>query len=300
MINFHQTWTELPQDEKVEFRDRVIAAVQEIYPHYIVRPREPENADVFFVGNKQDDVRITVPLRDLYIRFSSTGKTHEDLKETIFAEYTGMLNLADDAAIIEEMPEFKWIDVREFVRPQHVRNNELAGDNISFAFGADVSTALIISRPQDQLAYAITQEMLDSWDMELNDVFTVAMDNLANISDGLEIVGVKTPHDELWNEKGAEWSSTCLLLPNMRQLLAETFGVSRYRFGIPSRHRFYAWTDIDDEQRQLDMKAKLEQAMETLPKALTSTIYEVDAQGQISIVKPQPGETPLGEQGNEA
>lgn len=292
MINFNHTWTELTPDEKIEFRDMTIAAVQEIYPHYIIRSLEPDNGDAFFVGNKQDDVRITVPLRDLYIRFSSTGKTHEDLKETIFVEYAGMLNLADDAAIFEEMPEFKWIDVREFVRPQHVRNNELVGERISFPFGADVSTALIISLPQDQINHFISQEMLDSWDMEVNDVFKVAMDNLADISDGLEIVGMKTPHDELWNNNGAEWSSTCLLLPNMRHLLAESFGVSPYRFGIPSRHRFYAWTDIDDEQRQLDMKAKLEREMESLPKALTSTIYEVDTQGQISIVKPQPGEPP--------
>lgn len=92
-MNFQHTWTELPPDEKVEFRDRVIAAVQEIYPHYIIRSREPDNGDAFFVGNKQDDVRITVPLRDLYIRFALTGKTHDDLKETIFVEYAGMLNL---------------------------------------------------------------------------------------------------------------------------------------------------------------------------------------------------------------
>ena len=287
MIDYQKSWAMLDVNERIKFRDRVIAAVQEIYPHYIVRPFEAGDSDRFFVGNKQDDVRITAPLRDLYIRFCLSGKEDEDLKETIFTEYAGMLNLADDAAIIEEQQEFTWSDAREYVRPELVRNDEMREDTLHLPFGADVSTVLIIDRPQDQMNYFISQKMLDLWDMTLEDVYKVAMDNLGTISDGLEIVGTRTPHEELWNDKGHEWSSSCLLLPNMRNLLAETIG-SPFRFAIPSRHRFYAWIDIDDEQRQSKMIAKLEREIDLWPKYLTTTIYEVDTQGQISIVKPQP------------
>ncbi|HMT09940.1 MAG TPA: hypothetical protein PKA82_18285, partial [Pyrinomonadaceae bacterium] len=83
MSDSHTPWNELPFNEMAAFRDRVIAVVQEIYPHYIVRPIEDDIAEGFFVGNKQDDVRMKVPLRDLYIRFNLTERTDEDLKETI-------------------------------------------------------------------------------------------------------------------------------------------------------------------------------------------------------------------------
>lgn len=276
-------WKDLPLDQMAAFRDRVIATVQEIYPHYIVRPVEPHLADVFFVGNKQDNVRVTVPLRDLYIRFNLSERTDEDLKETIFAEYAGMLNLADDAEIIEEQYEPTWDDVKQYSRPQHRKMTELSGTHIVMPFGEDVCTILIIDRPQDQISYIIDQQMLDRWDKTFDDVYKIAMGNLSTMADGLEIVGTMTPHKKLWNELGTEWASVSLLLPNMRYTLAETIG-SPFRFAIPSRHRFYAWVDLDDAEHQAAMKAQIEQEIEQWPNSLTTTIYEVDTQGNISIV----------------
>lgn len=287
MSDSQTNWNELPFDQMAAFRDRVIATVKEIYPHYIVRPVEPHIAEGFFVGNKQDNVRMTVPLRDLYIRFNLTERSDEDLKETIFSEYAGMLNLADDVAEIEEQYEPTWNDVLKYARPQHRRMSELVGPHIVMPFGQDVCTTLIIDRPQDQIVYTINQEMLDRWVESFEEVFKIAMDNLSNMADGLEIVGTVTPHQKLWNESGVEWASVCLLLPHMRYTLAETIG-SPFRFAIPSRHRFYAWVDLQNEEHQAAMKAQIEQEIEKWPNALTTTIYEVDTQGNISIPNPQP------------
>ena len=75
MINYQKVWATLDIDEKMAFRDRTIKAMQEIYPHYIVRPWEPTEADFFFVGNKQENVRVRVPLKDLYAWYSTSAKT---------------------------------------------------------------------------------------------------------------------------------------------------------------------------------------------------------------------------------
>ncbi len=274
-------------DEKIAFRDRVIKAVQEIYPHYIVRPLEGSEADRFFVGNKQDNVRVKVPLRDLFVRFSASGKSHEDLKDAIFAEYAGMLNMAEDVSVATDVPEFTWNDACELSRLQHVRLDEIPEGKLHFPFGDEVVTALVIDRPNEGVMYWITQEMLDSWGKTMDELFKQAMENLAGLADGIEIVGTKTPREELWPDKGQGFASTCLLIPSLRYLIAQTIG-SPFRFGIPSRHRFYAWIDIEDENYQIEMKAKMERELDRWPSALTSKMYEVDTQGQIKLVKPQP------------
>ncbi|MBK8464965.1 MAG: hypothetical protein IPL32_03970 [Chloracidobacterium sp.] len=292
MINYQKVWAGLAHEEKIAFRDRAIKAVQEIYPHYIVRPVEPGDADRFFVGNKQDNVRVTVPLRDLFARFSITGKTHEDLKDAIFNEYAGMLNMAEDVSVATEIPEFTWDDVKGDVRLQHVRLNEIPEGKLHYPFGDEVVTALVIDRPEQTIMYWITQEMLDSWGKTMDELFKQSMENLTDLSEGIEIVGTNTPRKELWPEKGQPFVTTCLLLSPLRYLIAQTIG-SPFRFGIPSRHRFYAWIDIEDENYQIEMKAKMEREMDRYPSALTSKIYEVDTQGQIKLVKPQPEIPPV-------
>lgn len=293
MINYQKVWATLDLDEKIAFRDMTIKAVQEIYPHYIVRPLEPHDADRFFVGNKQDNVRVKVPLRDLFARFSVTGKSNADLKDAIFNEYAGILNQAEDVSVAMDMPDFTWNDVRDHARPQHVRLNEIPDGKIHYLFGDEVVTALVFDRPQEGVMYWITKEMLARWERTEEELFKEAMENLAELADGIEIVGTNTPRHELWPEKGPQFASTALLLPSLRYLIAQTIGGSPYRFGIPSRHRFYAWIDIDDENYQREMKAKMERELDRYPSYLTSKIYEVDTKGQIQLVKPQPEIPPV-------
>ncbi len=292
MINYQKVWATLDLEEKMVFRDRAIAAVQEIYPHYIVRPLEPGDGDRFFVGNKQDNVRIKVPLRDLYARYSTTGKTIEDLKDAIFKEYSGMLNMAEDAELVAEQPDVAWNDIKDQVRLQHVRTEELPEGKLHYPFGQDVVSALVIDHPNESLLYWINQEMLDSWGKTQDELFAVAVENLTDLADGLAIVGTMTPRKEIWPEQGLAIASTSLLISSFRYSISQTLG-SPFRFGIPSRHRFYAWADIEDDNYQIEQKAKMEREMDRYPSPLTSTIYEVDDKGQISVVKPQPEVPPV-------
>jgi hypothetical protein len=295
MINYQKTWATLDIDEKMAFRDMTIKAVQEIYPHYIVRPMEPTEADCFFVGNKQENVRIQVPLRDLYIRFSATGRSRSDLKDTIFEVYAPTLNRADDYTVAIEVPEFTWSDVRDYAKPQHVRTLEVHDTlgHIYYPLGAEVVTALAMERPQDDVAYFITREMLTGWDKSEEELFKEAMDNLSDLAQNMAFVGSKTPRTELWNEMGTGFASTCIMLGGVRRLIADTMGVPSFRFGIPSRHRLFCWGDITDENYQREMKARMEREMAQMPYPLTSMIYEVGANGEMSIVKPQPVVPPV-------
>ncbi|MBV9240525.1 MAG: hypothetical protein JO314_00825 [Acidobacteria bacterium] len=287
MIDFKRVWTSLSLDEKIAFRDRAIKAVQEIYPHYIVRPLSPGDAERFFVGNKQENVRAQVPLRDLFARYSISGKTHDGLKEAIFSEYTGVLNHIEDASLVAEEPDLSWNDIKDVVRLQHVRNEQIPAGKLHLPFGDEVASAYVIDRPREGLMYWVTDELRETWGVTAEDLLKLSMENLAHLADGMDFAGLETPHQELWNHEGLPFASTCLLIAPIRYLIAQTIG-SPYRFGIPSRHRFYAWTDIEDEKFQIEMRAKMQREMDRYPSPLTSKIYEVDTQGQIKLIKPQP------------
>ncbi|MEQ1646617.1 MAG: hypothetical protein ABL959_24395, partial [Pyrinomonadaceae bacterium] len=140
--------------------------------------------------------------------------------------------------------------------------------------------------------YWVSPAMIEGWEKTQDEVFKEAFDNLEDLAEGIEIVGTNTPRRELWPEKGIHAASTCLLLPSLRYLIDQTIG-SPFRFGIPSRHRFYAWVDIEDEKCQIEQKAKMHREMDRYPSPLTSNIYEVDTQGNISLVKPQPQIPPM-------
>ena len=286
MIDYRQVWTTLGLEERLAFRDRSIRAVQEIYPHYIVRAVTPGDGERFFVANKQDNVRMTVSLRDLFVRWSTSGKTHEALKEAIFNEYTGVLNMAEDVSATVE-PDFAWDDIKDEVRLQHVRLDEIPEGKLHMPFGDEVVTAYVIDRPDEGLMYWVTDDMRVMWDVTAEDLLKRSMENLARLAHGIQFAGLETPHQELWSHEGHGFASTCLLISPIRYLIAQTIG-SPFRFGIPSRHRFYAWTDIDDENFQIKMKAKMQREMDRYPSPLTSKIYEVDTQGQIKLLKPQP------------
>src|SRR5687767_15291846 len=195
MINYQKVWANLDIDEKIAFRDMTIKAVQEIYPHYIVRPMEPTEADCFFVGNKQENVRIQVPLRDLHIRWSATGRSKADLKDMIFEVYAPTLNRAEDYSVAIEVPDFTWGDVRDYAKPQHVRTAEVIDTlgHIYYPFGAEVATAIVMERPQDDVAYFITREMLAGWERTEQELYKEAMDNLGDLAENMAMVGTITP-----------------------------------------------------------------------------------------------------------
>lgn len=292
MINYQKNWFNISIEEKIAFREKVMAAVRELYSHMNVRSAEAGDVDHFLIENKENTVRITAPLRDVYYRFMISAKTTDDLKTTIIEEFGAVINKTDDPEELAKEPEFAWIDIKDLVRLQLLRIENIPAYTIDLPFGGEVAAAFIIDKRDEELSYFIKPAMLDSWNMTQDELYPVAMANLSSLASGFEIVGTHTPRKEMWNEDGAPFSSTSLLLPSMRELLAQNVGLP-FRFGIPSIFRFYAWADIADEKYQIEMKAKMERELKRLPHPLSDMIFEVDEKGQISVVKPQPVVPPV-------
>ncbi len=289
-INYRKTYDNLSYEEGIEFRDLTIKVMLEIYPHYIIRPLEPQNPDIVFITNKQDNVKIHFPLHDLYARFSTTGRTKNDLKETLLEAYADMLKMAEDASVIRDDSKLTWTEVCDFVRPRFARREEFRNveDYAHYPFGEEVVTAFVIDdREDEQLVTWINNQMLERWNISKEDLMKKAMENFAGMCSGLEFVGTPPPRGFLRTDSSLDLAATAILIGGIRKMIAETIGVP-FRFGIPSRFIFFCWFELDDEEFQVEMKAMMEREFSRLPSKLTTNIYEVDENGQMKQLKNQP------------
>ena len=289
-INYKKTYETLSYEEGIEFRDLTIDVIQEVYPHYSIKPFEPQSPDVIFVTNQEDNVRIQFPLRDLYTRFSQTARTRTDLKDTILKDYAHVFKKIDDVEYFQNLSDPEWAEARDSVQPRLTKIEDLPGELelfVNFPFGEGVVTALIIYNSDEDMISWVRKEMLEKWGVTIEELYKKAIDNLADISEGMELVGKGKPHDYLWNETGRDYSASVILLGGMRYLIAQTIG-SPYRFCVPSNFVIYSWAELEDENFQIEMKAMMEREHSRLPGRLSTNIYEVDEKGQIKQVKDQP------------
>lgn len=289
-INYKKTYETLSYEESIEFRDLTIKVMREIYPHYIIQPLEAMNPETILITNKQDNVRITFPLYDLYARFSTTGKTKNDLKETLLNAYASMLKMAEDASVIRDDSKLEWLEVKDFVRPRFARRDEFTEveDFVYYPFGEDVVTAFVIDdREAEQLVSWVKNSMLEKWNIAKDDFMKKAMENFAKMCNELEMVGTMPPRGFLRSDSSLDIAATAILIGGIRHMIAENVG-KPFRLGIPSRFVFFAWGELEDEEFQTEMSAMMKREFSRLPSKLTTNIYEVDEKGQIKQLKDQP------------
>lgn len=289
-INYQKTYDTLGHDERLEFQALATKVILEIYPHYRVSPVEAQNADAIYITNQDDNVRIQFPLRELYTRFITTSRTKIDLKETILKDFADMFKTIEDTEYFMNLTDPEWSEAKKYVQPRLTGLRELPDDYEKYVhvpFGEGIVTCFSIFSPQEKLVTRITNEMLEKWEITFDDLYKQAMENFADVTHGMEIVGTGKPRAYLWNEVGYEYAATSLLQGGMRYLIAQTIG-SPYRFGIPSSHVFYCWTEFDDEEFQIEMRAMMEREYKRMPSRLSTNIYEVDETGNIKQLKNQP------------
>lgn len=290
-INYKKTYETLSYEEGIEFRDLTIKTIQGIYPHFVVTPAEPQNPDVIYVANQENNVRVVCPLRDLYKHFMNTAMTNHDLKEIILNNFSHIFKQIDEFDIEEIDREKSWLEVRDFVYPRLTKIVEFDDDLeqfVYFPFGEDLATVLVIMPPEKEgIIRQIRKEWLEKWDISVDDLHKQAMDNFGTLTDGMAIVGTAKPKGIMWNEKGEEYAASSILLGGMRYLISQYVG-SPYRFGIPSSFAFYCWSELDNQEFQIEMRAMIKRQFETMPASLTTNIYEVNEKGEIKLVKDIP------------
>lgn len=289
-INYQKMYETLSYEEGIEFRDLTIRTIQEIYPHYNVTPFEAQNPDFIMITNQDDNVRIQFGLRDLYTRFVKTSGTPFELKETILNSYAAMFKQIEDAEQFIDESEPEWVDAKGYIQPRLARIDRFSEgieSYVTIPFGADLVTTFNIYLPEAELVKRISKDLLEKWDVSFEELYKKAMDNFADVTDEMELVGTAKPHGYLWNEKGTEYSATAILLGGMRYLIAQNVG-SPYRFAIPSSHRLLCWAELEDEDFQTEMRAMVVREYNQLPERLTTNIYEVDDKGQIKQLKDLP------------
>lgn len=276
------------EDQRLEFRDKVIKVLRGIYPHYIIRPESPGNPDAIFLGNKQDNVRMTLPTHDIFARFSQTARTDADLKDIILEHFADLLKLVEDANEIVILADAPWEKVKPNLYLSLTANFELepnADSVLKNPFGTEVSICPMLRDPdKSKRVERITRKYFEKWGVTEEEVFQAAFENLSRETEEVPLIGVPPPHGHLRNEKSDGDGASAILLRGIREFIGETIGLP-FRFGIPSRHFFFAWTELDDKNFQQEMKTMMTKEMNRMPSPLTDLIFEVDESLNIKQLK---------------
>jgi len=289
-INYLKTFNNLSYEEKLEFSNLSIKTIKEIYPHYKVEPVAPNDTEAIYITNQEDNVRIQFPLYELYSRFLQTSKTRIELKEVLLRDFAQVFGKIEDSESFLAETEYEFNEVKHLIQPRLCSIEEL-DDNfekyVSIPFGEGVVTTFCIIHTDAPFNTRIRKDLIEKWEVSFEELYKLAMENFSELTDGMPLVGTGKPHAYLWNEEGVNYASTAILLGGMRYLIAQTIG-SPFRFGIPSCHLFYCWTELEDEDFQIEMRSMMVREFERLPGKLSTNIYEVDEQGQIKHLKNLP------------
>lgn len=274
-------------EEEIAFRDRVMKIIRELYPDYIVRPHDSGKPDMIFIGNKQDNVRIHFPTHDVFARFAQTGRTNTDLKDVVLDHFADMLRLAEDADLIVETDDVPWFEAQQNLELMLTGIYEIEpfkDEILCQPFGTNIVVCPVINNPSNNLIGRIKRIRLEQWSVTEDVVFQRAFENLSHACDGFELVGVPPPHGHLRNEKSNGNGASSILVRGIRELIGENIGLP-FRFGIPSRHLFYAWAELEDKEFQQEMRTLMAKEMKRLPSRLTDDIYQVDENLRIAHIK---------------
>ncbi len=289
-INYKKTYENLDYDERMELRDLSIKAIREIYPDYIVQPLNPNDPDIIFIRNQQNNVRVKMGLRLIYVRFVDTARTKNDLKDIIYDHFAPMLKMVEDVELIKDHSNLTLAEAKDRLYPRLARKDEFPNveDIVSFPFGEDLVTAFFYDDPDEEgLLTRVSREMCDRWEISDQELYKIAMKNFMERMPALDLVGTEPPHGYLRTDSSDEYTATAILIGDFRYTVAQTIGTP-FRFGVPSRYLIIAWSELDDEEYQIEMRAWMKREFDRLPSRLTEKIYEVNDKGEVSQLKNLP------------
>jgi uncharacterized protein YtpQ (UPF0354 family) len=253
-----------PPDERVLFRDRVLAVLAVEFPERsFVATDDPE---VIELGSSE------FGLQNLRARFAGSEGGEEQLVALVREHFEATLAAMETAA-----GELTWAEAQVQLRPQlapaeYVEQMPLA----HVVLGTGVVAALVLDG-EESYRYVLAED-LERWGVAIDRAMAVAEENLDVASAGISFSGSAGPDPFLALEPGDGYAAARILVPRLRRFAAERLG-SPFYVAIPNRDFLFLWSRSVSSTFEERVRTEVAKDFESEPYPLTARIFEATGEG---------------------
>lgn len=257
-------------DEQRAFQRLVHGVVSKLYPDR-----------VFTLGDDpltiecEEGVYGLANLNSKYLLSDQSASTLEMLVREQFD-----ISFRDTAPAATDLP---WEEARNYLMPQLMPAEFLRMAPVELVHRPlveGVVTGVVIdSGPNYQY---VNVEGRDRWDIDVNNIFKAAFENLHQRSQGIEMMAFPGENGFFIVNTGDGFDAVRLLSPEMRDVVAEHIGLPFYA-GIPNRDFLVCWSANSDEEFQDKMRQQISTDFDEQPYPLCGKALIVSEDGDIEI-----------------
>ena len=245
-----------------EFRDFVLRVIRARFPGRSVAAT-PDPEVVAAEGAE-------LGLQNLYSKFLQAEVSVDGLEQLVCEHFARMFRAADQVVSPATLP---WEQVEARLRPQLMPaeyENHLP--LVAFPFMDAIMVGLVIDTA-DGYSY-VTPERADDWGRTDEQLYDIALNNLNEASDDLEMAYIPPPQALIAIESKDGYDATRILLPGIRELAVERLGEPFFA-GIPNRDFLLMWSVESDETFQKFTREKVCEDFQRQPYPLSPRILRV-------------------------
>ncbi len=266
-LMFRSLFTRNRAKGEPSFRERVHAIVSKLYPdeEFLLPEGDPDVIEVR---------KTHVGLQNLEAKFLQSDQKESTLQTLVEEHFAFVLSTEEPAVppLAEALPRLR----PQVMPPEYAQQAPI----VSFPFGDSLAVGIVIDSEKGYLY--LKREDADRWGRTPDSLLEAAIENLNQAS--REIAMQSTENEEvkfIGIETKDGFDAARILIPKLRGFIADRIG-SPFFFGVPNRDFLICW-NMDASAKFLQFtKNKLKKDFENQPYPLSPSLFEIDADGNIT------------------
>lgn len=259
-------------DEQRAFQSRVYEFLEKNYPHR----KFEKSSDVMVIVCGENQLGLT----NLYSKFLLTSQSNYEFNELAKEHFK---NVFANQILVVESETFEEIKSRILpqIMPAEYRDQmSLLSDDLG-----DQAVVGFVIDGETTYQY-VNRQTFENWQIEFSEFKKIAVANLAEISNDLQMTFVPMPTAMIVINTQDGFDSARILVPHIREFLAEKLGKSFY-FGIPNRDFLICWSKDAEKNFQQTLRNQIALDFKERPYPLSKYTFEFCEDGQIKQIENQ-------------
>lgn len=258
-------------DEQRAFQRRVAERLAEIYPeNNITLPEDPQT-----IGFDSS----TCGLQNIKAKFLAGSGIEDELTE-ILHEHFGVLQ---SVAVLTEREQLTWEIARPNVLPQIMPADFLTKLPLVHEEFLDRLVLGFVVDTEQAYSY-ISEADIERWGVEIDELRSVANENLITRSQGIEVTAIPGDNPFLMIKTMDGFDAARILSPALRSFFEQNVGRPFY-FGVPNRDFLICWSARCDSQFHSQIKGQISNDFDEQAYPLSRRVFMVNDDDEISLAE---------------